>query len=63
MKSNQIDVWIGYSIAAEIKRYLEMLLFCLTDTKNEHLNLLKSYHHFDKIDIDASQADKMTDNQ
>lgn len=51
------------AIAAEIKQYEEVLLFGPTDAKTELLNLLKADHHFDKIDIETRQADKMTENQ
>jgi len=50
-------------IAAEIKQYKEVLLFGPTDAKSELLNFLKTDHHFDKIDIETRQADKMTQNQ
>ncbi len=51
------------SIAAEIKEYKEVLLFGPTDAKYKLLNFLKTDHHFDKIDIEIRQADKMTENQ
>jgi len=50
-------------IAAVIKNYKEVLLFGPTDAKSELLNLLKADHHFDKINIETKQADKMTENQ
>ena len=51
------------AIAAEIRQYEEVLIFGPTDAKAELLNLLKADHHFDKIDIETRQADKMTENQ
>lgn len=51
------------AIAEEIKQYEEVLLFGPTDAKTELVNLLKADHHFDKIDIETRQADKMTENQ
>lgn len=51
------------AIAAEIKQYEEVLLFGPTDAKTELLNLLGGDQHFDKIDIEIRQADKMTENQ
>ncbi|MEO5889145.1 MAG: hypothetical protein ABIQ31_02775 [Ferruginibacter sp.] len=51
------------AIAEGIKQYEEVLLFGPTDAKTELVNLLKSDHHFDKIDIEIRQADKMTENQ
>ena len=50
-------------IAAVVKNYEEVLLFGPTDAKSELLNLLKADHHFDKINIETKQADKMTENQ
>ncbi len=51
------------AIAAEIVQYEEVLLFGPTSAKVELLNILKADHHFDKIDIQTKQADKMTVNQ
>ena len=39
------------------------MLFGPTNAKTELLNLLKADHHFDKINIETKQADKMTENQ
>ena len=50
-------------IAAVIKNYEEVLLFGPTDAKTELLNMLKADHHFDKIDIEVKNTDKMTENQ
>lgn len=46
-----------------ILQYEAVLLFGPTDAKIELLNLLRANHHFDKIHIEAMQADKMTENQ
>ena len=46
-----------------IKDYEEVLLFGPTDAKTELKNILKDDHHFDNIEIQIKQADKMTDNQ
>ena len=43
--------------------YNEVILFGPTDAKFELLNVLKADHHFDKINIEIKQADKMSDNQ
>lgn len=50
-------------IAAVIKNYEEVLLFGPTNAKTELLNMLKADHHFDKIDIEVKNTDKMTENQ
>jgi len=50
-------------IAAAVKNYEEVLLFGPTEAKVELLNMLKADHHFDKIDIELKNTDKMTKNQ
>ena len=50
-------------IAAVIKNHEEVLLFGPTEAKVELLNILKADHHFDKINIETRQVDKMTENQ
>lgn len=50
-------------IAEAIKNYEEVLLFGPTEAKNELLNILKADHHFDKINIETRNTDKMTQNQ
>ena len=65
MHHKEQHVLLGYykEIAAVIKNYEEVLIFGPTDAKSELLNLLKADHHFDKINIETKQADKMTENQ
>ena len=46
-----------------IKNYDDVLLFGPTNAKVELYNLLKSDHHFAKINIEVEHADKMTVNQ
>lgn len=46
-----------------IKNYNKVILFGPTDAKTELLNTLKGDHHFSKIEREAKQADKMTENQ
>ena len=46
-----------------IKNYESVILFGPTDAKVELFNILKADHHFDKIQIEVEQADKMTENQ
>jgi hypothetical protein len=41
----------------------EVLLFGPTDAKLELLNILKADHHFDLINMETKQSDKMTENQ
>ena len=62
-KEQHVQLAYYKEIAAVIKDYKELLLFGPTDAKTELLNLLKADHHFDKINIEIKQADKMTDNQ
>lgn len=50
-------------IASVIKDYEEVLLFGPTNAKTELLNLLKADRHFDKINIETRQVDKMSENQ
>ena len=50
-------------IGDEIKNYDKVILFGPTDAKHELYNLLKTDHHFDKINIAIKDADKMTSNQ
>jgi nitrogenase subunit NifH len=46
-----------------IRNYGDVLLFGPTNAKTELLNILRSDHRFDKIKIEAKQADKMTEHQ
>lgn len=46
-----------------IKNYDDVVLFGPTDAKVELYNLLKEDHHFEKINIEVANADKMTENQ
>jgi hypothetical protein len=46
-----------------IKNFDEVLLFGATKAKNELYNLLSTDSHFDKIEIDVSNSDKMTDKE
>ena len=62
-KEQHVQLAYYKEIAAVIKNYEEVLLFGPTNAKSELLNLLKADHHFDKINIETKQADKMTENQ
>ena len=46
-----------------IKNYEGVILFGPTEAKVELFNTLKADHHFEKINIEVKQADKMTENQ
>lgn len=46
-----------------IAEYDEVLLFGPTNAKTELYNLLKADNHFDAIEIEVKQTDKMTSNQ
>lgn len=46
-----------------IAQYDEVLLFGPTNAKTELFNLLKADNHFDAIEIEVKQTDKMTPNQ
>jgi Lhr-like helicase len=50
-------------LAEIIKKYQDVLIFGPTDAKVELYNLLKADHHFDAININIKQAEKMTENQ
>lgn len=50
-------------IGEEIKKYDHVLLFGPTNAKAELMNTFKGDHHFDKIQIQAEQTDKLTENQ
>ncbi|MEN9928343.1 MAG: hypothetical protein RLZZ231_264 [Bacteroidota bacterium] len=50
-------------IAAEIKKYNEVLLFGPTDAKVELFNSLRKNHLFEAIKIECKTADKMTDKE
>ena len=50
-------------LAEIIGRYQDVLIFGPTDAKVELYNLLKADHHFDAININIKQAQKMTENQ
>jgi hypothetical protein len=46
-----------------IKMYQEVVLFGPTDAKNELLNMVKTDHLFDGIEIEVENSDKMTESQ
>ncbi|HWY10114.1 MAG TPA: hypothetical protein VN026_02255 [Bacteroidia bacterium] len=50
-------------IGEAIKDHQQVVLFGPTDAKTELFNLLKEDHHFENIEIDVEDTDKMTENQ
>lgn len=46
-----------------IENYDDVILFGPTDAKSELLNILRADHHFEKVEIEVRQTDKMTENQ
>jgi hypothetical protein len=51
------------SLSEVIQTYDDVLLFGPCDAKKELFNILKDDHHYDKINIELKQSDKMTTNQ
>jgi hypothetical protein len=51
------------AIGAAVKDCTEVLLFGPTDAKTELLNLLRTDHHFDNMQINVVPSDKMTQSQ
>lgn len=62
-KEQQLQAEYYKELGEVIKNYEEVILFGPTNAKVELLHILKENHHFDKIQIEAQNADKMTDNQ
>lgn len=52
-----------HKISTKMLNYDEVILFGPTQAKVELLNICKADHHFDNIQIDTQQTDKMTENQ
>ncbi len=50
-------------LSEAIKGYTHVLLFGPTQAKVELKNILREYHHYDKVDIVIKQTDKMTEHQ
>ena len=65
MHNKEKSMQLAYykKISAVILNYDEVILFGPTKAKNELLNLLKDEHLFDKIRIEAKDADNMTESQ
>lgn len=51
------------SLIAVIRNFDDVVLFGPTDAKLELLNVLRADNHYNKINIQVRQADKMTGNQ
>lgn len=63
LKEEQEELAYYKARASVIEQYNKVLLFGPSEAKNELFNLLKADHHFDKVDIEIKQADKMNKNQ
>ncbi len=50
-------------IGAEILKYSTVVLFSPKDAKTELHNYLKIGHHFNEIEFEIQNADKMTENE
>lgn len=62
-KEQQLQAEFYKELGETIINYDEVVLFGPTTAKVELLNVLKEDHHFDKIKIEVTQTDKMTENQ
>jgi hypothetical protein len=62
-KQQQHETAYYKKLAEVILHYQNVLLFGPTNAKLELFNYLKKDHHFDGINIEVKQADKMTGNQ
>lgn len=62
-KENHLQQSFYKKIGDMIKNYSHVIIFGPTSAKSELLNVLRSDHHFDKIKIEISSSDKMTENQ
>lgn len=62
-KENNYKAKYFKSLSEVIQTYDDVLLFGPCDAKKELFNILKEDHHYDKINIELKQSDKMTTNQ
>lgn len=62
-KNQQQQAEYYHTLGESIKNYDKVLLFGPTNAKVELVNILKKDKHFDKINIETMQSDKMTENQ
>jgi hypothetical protein len=62
-KENNYKAKYFKSLSEVIQTYDDVLLFGPCDAKKELYNILKDDHHYDKINIELKQSDKMTTNQ
>ncbi|NVO18835.1 MAG: hypothetical protein HXX13_03995 [Bacteroidetes bacterium] len=58
-KENQHQFAYFKKLGGMLLNYNDVVLFGPTNAKNELLNLLKADHRFDKIKIEAKDADKL----
>lgn len=62
-KEQQLQEAYYKQVGAEILKYNTVLLFGPTDAKTELHNYLKKDHHFNEIEFEIQNADKMTVNE
>jgi len=62
-KEQHLEAEYYRNLGDVIKNFDHVLLFGPTKAKAELANILKADHHFDKIEIEVAQTDKMTEHQ
>ncbi|MBC7884361.1 MAG: hypothetical protein H7X99_02735 [Saprospiraceae bacterium] len=62
-KVRRMELAYYKEIGKAILNYDDVLIFGPTEAKTELFNLLRADHHFDKINIEIKQTDKLTQNQ
>ena len=62
-KEQHLQLSYYKTIGDFIKKYQDVVLFGPTDAKNELLNLIKTDHLFEDINIEVRNSDKMTEEQ
>ncbi len=62
-KVRRMELAYYKEIGKAILNYDDVLIFGPTEAKTELFNLLRANHHFDKINIEIKQTDKLTQNQ
>jgi stalled ribosome rescue protein Dom34 len=63
IKEQHLQLEYYKKLGEEIRHYQEVVLFGPTSAKTELFNFLRSNPRFDKIKIELSQKDKMTEHQ
>jgi hypothetical protein len=62
IEKNQLHDFFS-RLSVIIKGFNKVLLFGPTSAKTELFNFLKKDHHFEKIEIEVKNTDKLTENQ